>query len=120
MKSEIHASAKHAVLNEDRILPTNLGVLEISFRVIGDPPSCRRLHCYIKFEWGIQSKFHAQHFKGGTFQVFFTSVPDYLRGVDRAWGFVDDRTVIISRGPLEKLCEEKFENLSLNGFYLLE
>lgn len=43
--------------------------------------------------------------------MFFTFVPDYLRGADRAWGFIDDHTVVISRGPPEQLFKEKFENL---------
>lgn len=111
VKPQIHAGVKHAVLNEDKILPTNLGVLEVSVRVIGDLPSRRRLQCYIKFEWGIQSQFHVQHYKEGTFQVFFTSISDYLRGVNRAWGFIDDCTVVISQGPPELLFEEKFKNL---------
>lgn len=55
VKPKIQAGVKHASLNEDKILPTNLGVLEISVRVIGELTSCQRLQCYIKFEWGIHS-----------------------------------------------------------------
>lgn len=37
--------------------------------------------------------------------------PDYLRGADREWGFIDDRTVIVSRRSPEELHKEKFEKL---------
>lgn len=107
---QIYAGDRFFVLDEDEILPTNQGLLEISVRVIGAPPPCQRLHSYIKFEWDIQPQLHVQRYRGGTFQVFFTTVPDYLRDADKAWGFIDNQTVVISQGSLEKLFEEKFEN----------
>lgn len=39
LKLEIHAGEKYVVLNEDKFLPTNLGLLEFSVEVIGDLPS---------------------------------------------------------------------------------
>lgn len=94
-KPEIRAGARHLVIKEDRILLPHLGNLEMTIREVGPPPSL------IKFEWGIKSQFNVQVYKEGTYRVFFTSVPDYLLAADRAWGFIDNKTVIISHIPPE-------------------
>lgn len=39
----------------------------------------------------------------------FSSVPDYLIGSDKACGFIDDRTVVVSKGMPEELKVEKLK-----------
>lgn len=50
--SELRFGVKHAVIMENEILP-----LELSIYVVGESPSLHRLHCCIKFEWGIKCPF---------------------------------------------------------------
>lgn len=59
-KSMIRAGVRQVVINEDCLLQSNPDSLEISIRIVGTPPSLRRLHYYIKFKWDIQAP-HSMH-----------------------------------------------------------
>lgn len=99
---ELRYGTKHALILEDEILQPR-GELNLSVRVVGEKPSLRWLHCYVKFEWDMRSHFMVSTYKELTFVITFMSAPDYLRVVDRVWGFIDDKVLRVSRDPPEML-----------------